>query len=143
MKRVLRSLCCEQGEGLVSGLIVLAGVLVPLMFIAPLFARIEQAHLAVQQAARDAVRSATLAPDGAQAQALAQRAAGAARAQTGVPLRLALAGRFHRGGVLTASASASVPLGSLPGLGHFGTIPVQGRASAPVDRYRSLHGSGP
>jgi hypothetical protein len=128
----------ERGDGLITGLILTAGVLVPLMFIVPLFARIESAHLAVQQAARDAVRSATLAPDAGQAQAAAQSAAAAARAQTGQPISLTLSGQFARGSVLTADARASVALASLPGLGSFGTITVTGRASAPVDRYRSL-----
>lgn len=138
MSQISRSLRVERGEGLITGLILLAGVLVPLMFIVPLFGRVESAHLAVQQAARDAVRSATLAPDGAQAQSAAQAAAGTARAQTGVPLRLALTGRFARGGVLRANATASVPLGTIPGLGAFGTITVRGQASAPVGQYRSL-----
>jgi hypothetical protein len=132
----------ERGEGLISGLILTAGVLVPLMFIVPLFARIESAHLAVQQAARDAVRSATLAPDAGQAQAVAQSAASAERAQSGEPIALRLSGQFVRGSVLTASAHASVSLVSLPGLGSFGTITVSGRASAPVDRYRSLLAQG-
>jgi hypothetical protein len=138
MSAAVRSLRGDRGEGLITGLILLAGVLVPLMFIVPLFGRIESAHLAVQQAARDAVRSATLAPDAARAQAAAQSAASTARAQSGVAMRLTLAGRFSRGSVLRASASASVPLGTLPGLGAFGTITVRGQASAPVDQYRSL-----
>ena len=138
MRRLRRRLGEERGDGLITGLILTAGVLVPLRFIVPLFARIESAHLAVQQAARDAVRSATLAPDAGQAQAAAQSAAAGARAQTGQPISLTLSGQFARGGVLTAHARTSVALASLPGLGSFGTITVTGRASAPVDRYRSL-----
>ncbi len=138
MRRLRRRLREERGDGLITGLILTAGVLVPLMFIVPLFARIESAHLAVQQAARDAVRSATLAPDAGQAQAAAHSAAAAARAQTGEPISLTLSGQFARGSALTADASVSVALASLPGLGSFGTITVTGRASAPVDRYRSL-----
>ena len=125
----------ERGEGLVAGLIVLAGVLVPLMFIVPLFGRIETSRLAVQQAAREAVRAATLAPDAAQAQSAAQQAAATARSQTGVSLHLTLSGRFARGGTLTANTSTSVPLGTIAGLG---TIDVRGQASAPVGQYRSL-----
>jgi hypothetical protein len=136
MSGLLRRLRCETGEGLVTGLLLIAGVLVPLMFIVPLFGRIETAHLAAQQAARDAVRSATLAPNWARAQAAAQSSLSAARVQTGVPLKLALTGRFARGSTLTASAS--VALGTVPGLGSFATITVHGRASAPIDRYRSL-----
>lgn len=138
MTGLLRRLRCQTGEGLVTGLLLIAGVLVPLMFIVPLFGRIETAHLAAQQAARDAVRSATLAPNQARAQGAAQSAVSAARVQTGVPLKLTLTGRFARGSTLTASTSASVALGTIPGLGSFATITVHGRASAPIDRYRSL-----
>lgn len=138
MSRIWRSLRSERGEGLITGLILIAGVLVPLMFIIPLFGHIESTRLAVQQATREAVRAATLAPDAAQARSAAQQAASTARTQTHVPLRLTLTGRFARGATLTADASASVPLGTLPGLGSFGTITVHGQASAPVSQYRSL-----
>lgn len=138
MTGLLRRLRCESGEGLVTGLLLIAGVLVPLMFIVPLFGRIETAHLAAQQAARDAVRSATLAPNQASARAAARSAVSAAQIQTGVPLKLTLTGRFARGNTLTARTSARVELGTLPGLGSLATITVHGRASAPIDRYRSL-----
>jgi hypothetical protein len=138
MTRLLTRLRSDSGEGLITGLMLTAGVLVPLMFIVVLFGRIETAHLAAQQAARDAVRSAALAPDDAHAQAAAQSAVSTARAQTGVPLNLTLGGRFARGSTMTASTSATVALGRLPGLGSFGTITVHGRASAPIDRYRSI-----
>jgi len=133
-----RSLRCERGEALITGLIVLGGVLVPLMLIIPLFGRIESSKLAVQQAARDAVRAATLAPDSAQAQMAAAQAASTTRSQTRVPLHLTLEGRFARGSTLTAHASVTVTLGSIPGVGAFGTISVRGQASAPVSQYRSL-----
>jgi type II secretory pathway component PulM len=133
--RLLRS---ERGEGLISGLLLLAGVLVPLMFIVPLFGRIESAHLAAQQAARDAVRSAALAPDDAHARAAAQAALTTAQAQSDVALNLSLSGRFARGATMTATTSGTVEIGNLPGLGSFGTVTVHGRASAPIDRYRSL-----
>ena len=45
---------------------------------------------------------------------------------------------FARGEVMSANVSTSVPIGTLPFLGHFGTITVHAHASAPVDRYRSL-----
>lgn len=138
MTRSHRLLRGESGEGLITGLILLAGVLVPLMLIVPLFGRLESADLAVQQAAREAVREATLAPDAAQARIQAAQAAITAHTQTGIPLHLTLSGRFTRGSVLVARASASVSLGTIPGLGAFGTITVRGQASAPVDQYRSL-----
>ena len=134
----------ERGQGLVSALILLAGVLLPLLFLVPLFARLEQGRLAAEQAARDAVRTAVEAPNPDAAQAAAATALARARAQTGEPLRLELNGQFARGGVLNARVHTSVALASLPLVGRFGTIELDGRASAPVDRYRSLlSGSSP
>ena len=139
-----RRLHDEQGQGLISALILLVGVLLPLLFLVPLFARLEQGRLAAQQAARDAVRAAVQAPNADAAETAAANALARARAQTGEPLRLQLDGQFARGGVLTARVYTSVAFASLPVVGHFGTIELDGRASAPVDRYRSLlSGSSP
>ncbi len=49
---VRRRLRDERGQGLISALILLAGVLLPLLFLVPLFARLEQGRLAAEQAAR-------------------------------------------------------------------------------------------
>jgi hypothetical protein len=136
--RLRSRLCCERGQGLVSGLLLLAGVLLPLLFLVPLFARLEQGRLAAEQAARDAVRAAVQAPTPDAAQAAAQTALARAQGQTGTPLELSLSGTFARGALLHARARAEVPLASLPLVGRFGTITVHGDASAPVDRYRSL-----
>jgi hypothetical protein len=135
----------EPGQGIIAGVLLLAGVLVPLLFIAPLFGRIESANLAAQQAARDAVRSAAKAPGADQAQIVAQQAVALARGEYSIPLRLTLAGRFSRGSTLTARIDADVHLATLPVLGRFGSVAVHGVASAPVDSYRSLpaaRGSG-
>src|SRR5439155_23878784 len=94
----LRQLRREDGQGLVSALLLLAGVLLPLMFLVPAFARIEQGRLAAAQAARDAVRAAVQAPSAGQAQQAASDALARARAPTGVPLELRLGGSFARGG---------------------------------------------
>jgi hypothetical protein len=130
----------ESGEGLISGLILLAGVMLPLMFLIAVFGRLESARLAAQQAARDAVRSAVEAPTPAQATASARaaldRAHGAAR------LRLALDGTFQPGEVMTARVTTTVALGAIPLIGSFATVTVSGRASAPVDRYRSILTAG-
>jgi hypothetical protein len=53
-------------------------------------------------------------------------------------MTLSLTGTYARGEVMSAQVTTRVPIGSLPFLGHFGTIVVHGRASAPVDRYRSI-----
>jgi hypothetical protein len=65
------------------------------------------------------------------------------RAADGMPLSLTLTGSYGRGQVMSAQVVARVPIGSLPLLGHFGTVVVHGRASAPIDRYRSLLEGGP
>lgn len=142
MNGLRRRLGGERGEGIVSGLILLAGVLLPLLFLIPLFARIEQGRLAANQAARAAVRAAVLAPTAAQAEAAAEGALAQERAESGQPLRLRLDGSFARGSVIRARVSTAVTIASLPGLGGFGTVSIGGEASAPVDRYRSLLQAG-
>jgi hypothetical protein len=138
---LLRQLRREEGElGLVSALLLLAGVLLPIMFIVVAFARIENGRLAAAQAARDAVRAAVEAPTPTGAQQAADDAIARAQTQTGVPLHLQLAGTFARGAVLEARTSAQIGLASLPFIGQLGTITVHGSAAAPVDVYRSLIG---
>ena len=129
---------CQRGQGLVSALMLLAGVLLPLLFLVPLFARLEQARLTTEQTARDAVRAAALAPTADAAQAAAQAALARAQAETNLPLNLSLSGAFERGSALHAHAKANVALASLPLIGHFGTVTISGDATAPIDRYRSL-----
>lgn len=133
----------DRGEAsIVSGLLLLASVLVPLMFLIPLFARVELAQVNAQQAARDAVRSAVKAPNASAAHAAAN--ASLAREQAGIrtPLTMSLTGTYARGQTMSAQVTASVPIGMLPLLGNFGTIAIHARASAPVDRYRSILESG-
>lgn len=137
--RLRSRLVGERGEAaILSGLLLLAGVLIPLMFLIPLFARVELAQVDAQQAARDAVRSAVQAANPAAANTAASAAVARERAASGMPLALSLNGTFARGQTMTASVSTSVPVGTLPGLGHFGTITIHAYASAPVDSYRSI-----
>lgn len=138
MRRVLSRIRSESGQALISGLILLAGVLLPLLFLVPLFARVEQGRLAVEQAARDAVRAAVQAPSATAAEAAAEAAVARGREQTGEPLELTLEGEFSRGSVLRARVQAEVDLASIPLFGSIGTIQVSGDAAAPVDRFRSL-----
>jgi hypothetical protein len=139
---LLRQLRREEGElGLVSALLLLAGVLLPIMFIVVAFARIENGRLAAAQAARDAVRAAVEAPTPTGAQQAADDAIARAQTQTGVPLQLQLQGTFARGAVLRAATSAQIGLASLPFIGQLGTITVHGNAASPVDSYRSLIGA--
>ena len=137
-----RRLMSERGEGIVSALMLLAGVLIPLIFLVPLFGRVEQGRLAASQAARAAVRAAAQSPSAEAAQAAAERQVAAEQAQTRTPLRLQLDGSFVRGGSLEATVTGEVALGRLPVLGDFGTIVVRGSARAPIDRYRSLFADG-
>ncbi len=104
---LLRRLRREEGElGLVSALLLLAGVLLPIMFIIVAFARIENGRLAAAQAARDAVRAAGEAPTATGAQQAADDAIARAEMQSGVPLQLQLDGTFARGAVVHAQTSA-------------------------------------
>jgi hypothetical protein len=136
---LLRQLRREEGElGLVSALLLLAGVLLPIMFIVVAFARIENGRLAAAQAARDVVRSAVEAPTATDAQQAADDAIARAEMQSGVPLRLRLEGTFARGAVLHVETTAQIALASVPFIGQLGTITVHGSATAPVDTYRSL-----
>jgi hypothetical protein len=128
----------EDGQALISGLLLLVAVLVPLLFIVPLFARVEQGRLAAEQAARDAVRAAAQAPSSTAAETAALAAVARAREQTGQPLELTLEGTFGRGTVLRARVRAEVDLSRIPLFGPIGTVEVSGDAAAPVDRYRSL-----
>ena len=140
MTTVLSRVRSESGQALISGLILLAGVLIPLLFLIPLFARVEQGRLAAEQAARDAVRAAVQSPSPTAAEAAAEAAVARARMQTGEPLELTLEGEFGRGSVLRARVRTDVELASIPLFGSIGTVEVRGDAAAPVDRYRSLLG---
>jgi hypothetical protein len=133
-----RRLRVEQGEGIVSALLLLAGVLLPLLYLVALLGRIEQGRLAVSQAAQAAVRAAVEAPTATGAQAAADQQLADEQAQTHTPLRLELTGSFERGSVLEADVSGQIVVGHLPLLGEFGTITVHAIARAPIDRYRSL-----
>ena len=143
MNSLLGRLRSENGQALISGLIVLVGVLIPLLFLVPLFARVEQGRLAAEQAARDAVRAAVQAPSSSAAEVAAQSAVARARVQTGESLELTLEGEFGRGSVLRARVRTEVDLTRIPLFGPIGTVEVSGDAAAPVDRYRSLLGGAP
>jgi hypothetical protein len=139
LRRLRHQLAGERGEAaILSGILILAGVLVPLMLLVALYARVELAAVDAQQAAHSAVRSAVEAHDPAAANTAANAAVARERAGTGLPLTLTLTGTFARGEAMSANVSTNVPIGTLPLLGHFGTITVHAHASAPVDRYRSL-----
>ncbi len=141
MRSIFVRLRAESGQALISGLLLLAGVLIPLLFLVPLFARVEQGRLAAEQAARDAVRAAVQSPSATAAEDAAQQAVARARSQTRDPLQLTLEGEFRRGSVLRARVKTEVDLASIPLFGDIGTVEVSGDAAALVDRYRSLLGA--
>src|ERR671934_2090258 len=124
MRGIFLRLRAESGQALISGLVLLAGVLIPLLFLVPLFARVEQGRLAAEQAARDAVRSAVQAPSASAAAAAADAAVRRTREQTGQPLQLRLDGAFGRGGVLRADVRAEIDLARIPLFGPIGTVEV-------------------
>jgi hypothetical protein len=134
---LLRRLRREEGElGLVSALLLLAGVLLPIMFIVVAFARIENGRLAAAQAARDAVRAAVEAPTATGAQQAADDAIARAEMQSGPAPAPA------RRNLLPAAPPARRRPGPdrlriVPFIGRL-TIIVHGGAAAPVDTYRSL-----
>lgn len=128
----------ESGQALIASLLLLAGVLLPLLFLVPLFARVEQGRLATEQAARAAVRAAVQAPTTADAQAAAQAEVGRSQAQTGEQLELRLEGALERGAIIRAHVHTTVVLANIPIFGKIGSVTLVGNAAAPVDRYRSL-----
>lgn len=142
MRPLRQRLSCQHGQALVSGLTLLAGVLIPLLFVVPLFARLEQSRLTTEQAARDAVRAAVQATSPISAQDAAQQALARAQKQTATPLELTLDGQLSRGRLLHVTVTGHVALADLPLFGRLGMVTVRGDASAPVDRYRSLFPSG-
>ena len=121
-----------------QALLLLAGVLLPLMFLVALFGRIEQGRLVAEQTARDAVRAASQAASQPAAEQAANDALARSQQQSGLPLRLDLQGELQRGATLTATTSVAVTLADLPFFGQLGTVTIHGQARAPVDQYRSL-----
>jgi hypothetical protein len=138
MKRLYRNALSESGEGLVSGLTLIAGVLLPVMFLIPLFARLEQARLIAEQTARDAVRVAVEAPNATTAKADAEAAVSRAQPNSYDRIQLTLDGAFARGSLLRATTTVRVDLARVPFYGAIGVVSVHGQAAAPVDQYRSL-----
>jgi len=138
MSRLTRALKREEGQGIVQALLLLAGVLLPLMFLVALFGRVEQGRLAADQAARDAVRAASQAASQPAAEQAANDALARAQQQTRLPLSLNLQGQLQRGATLTATTTVNVSLADLPFFGQLGTVTIHGQARAPVDQYRSL-----
>jgi hypothetical protein len=142
-RAILRRLGEDRGEAApISLLLILGGLILPLMFLVALGARIELAHVDAQQAARDAVRAAVEAPDAAAADTNANAAFAREQAGTSAHMNGSLTGTFAPGNVMSARVTVAVPIGSLPFLGHIGTVVVHGQASAPVDRYRSVLPAG-
>jgi hypothetical protein len=141
--RLRQRLAGERGEGIVSALMLLSGVLIPIVFLLPVVGRLEQGRLAASQAARAAVRAAAESASATAAQAAAEQQLADEQAQTRTPLHMQLSGNFERGGSLEATVTGQVAIGHLPLLGDFGTITVHATARAPVDQYRSFLAQGP
>jgi hypothetical protein len=138
VNRFFRRMRSQSGEGVVSGLILIAGVLLPVMFLVPLFARLEQARLVAEQTARDAARAAVEAPNAISAQADAESAVARAQPNSFDRIELTLDGAFARGSVLRATTTVRVDLARVPFYGSIGVVAVHGQAAASVDQYRSI-----
>jgi hypothetical protein len=142
-RRLLQRLRDEKGEGIISALLLLGGVLVPLLFLIALVGQVEQGRLAAAQAARAAVRAAVEAPSASAAETVAEQQLATEQSQTGTALQLQLIGSFERGSIIEADVRGQVQVGRLPLLGGLGTITVHAIARAPIDSYRSLPGVEP
>ena len=136
MSERLRS---TRGDALIETLFLLAGALLPLLALLALTSRIELAHLTVEQTARAAARAASEATTQTGATIAAETIRRQTAETSGEPLSLQLGGQLQPGSSFTATLTTtihSVPFAVL--LGEPAALTVAGRATVPVDRYRSL-----
>lgn len=135
----------RSGSALVESALVIP-VLLLLVAGVVMVGRIAQAQVAVQSVAREAGRTAALAPSAAQGLADAQARSLTVAAGHGLALdRLDVAidtGTFARGGTVRASASYAVELGDLPLLGAV-SVTVSSTHQQRIDIYRSRTAAAP
>lgn len=116
--------------------VVLLPVLLLVAVLVVAFGRYVTAEGAVQAAAREAARAATLERDGVAAQTAADRAAAASLPDSITCSGVALSGAFAPGETLTATVACEVPWDSLGLIGLSGSASVSAASSAPLDPYR-------
>ncbi|TAJ16938.1 MAG: pilus assembly protein TadE [Dehalococcoidia bacterium] len=142
----LRALAADQsGSALVESALVIP-VLLLLVVGVVMAGRVAHAQIAVQAVAREAGRTAALAPSAAQG--LADAETRSLTAASGYRLALERLdvtidpGGFVRGGTVRTAASYTVPLGDLPLLGTI-SVTVSSSHQQRIDVYRSRTAAAP
>jgi len=142
----LRALATDQsGSALIETALVIP-VLLLLVVGVVMVGRVAQAQIAVQAVAREAGRTAALAPSAAQG--LADAEARSRSVASGYSLALDRLdvtidpGGFERGGTVQTSVAYSVPLGDLPLLGVI-AVTVSSSHQQRIDVYRSRTAAAP
>ena len=132
----------ERGVAPVIELLILAPVFMMLVYLVILSGRMLNARSAVDGAARDAVRAASLARSATGAELAASRAA-AGDLAGGQRVRCASfavatdTSRFAPGGLVTVTVTCRVPLADLALLGIPGAKTLSASYPAPIDTYRA------
>jgi Flp pilus assembly protein TadG len=141
--RADRRRTCDAGSAALE-LVILAPVLLGLLGLVIAAGRTTIAQSAVDAAARNVARQASIALTPASAQAAAEASAGAALRGDGldcVPVVVLDVSQFGtlpgHPAVVTATVSCTVPLASLAVPGLPGAVRLQGRFASPLDIYRS------
>jgi len=142
----LRTLASDQsGSALIETTLVIPVLLLFVVGVV-MVGRVVQAEIAVQAVAREAGRTAALAPSAAQGVADAEARSRSVAAGYSLALdRLEVAidpGGFERGGTVHTSAAYLVPLGDLPLLGTI-AVTVSSTHQQRIDVYRSRTAAAP
>jgi Flp pilus assembly protein TadG len=144
-RRLLRQVVVagERGIAVVIELIILAPLFMALVCLVLLFGRMLNAKSAVDGAARDGVRAASLARS---SRAAVEAASGAVASDLAGPQRTRCAtwnvqtdtARFAPGGQVVVTVTCQVRLTDLALLKVPGTKTIRASYSAPIDRFRGL-----
>lgn len=129
-----------------SELTLLAPVMILLLLFVVFCGRLADARLRVNDAAHQAVRSATLARSNAQAATDAQTTTEAALSQAGLTCRnlnvTANTGGFQPGSAVVVGVHCEIGLSDLSLLAVPGSAAVNASASSVVDQFRGSGGAG-
>jgi hypothetical protein len=133
----------EQGTAVVIELIILAPLFIALVCLVLLFGRMLNAKSAVDGAARDGVRAASLARSPRAAVTAANAAvaadlAGPQRTRCATWRTQTDTTRFAPGGQVVVTLTCQVRLGDLALLHVPGTKSIRASYSAPIDRFRGV-----
>jgi len=136
----------EVGSAAVE-LAVLAPVLVILLLLVVMVGRLVLARQAVDAAAADAARAASITDAPGYATAAAQSAAGADLSADGISCSSSSVSvdtaAFYAGGAVSVSLSCTASFAGLSLLHIPGSATLRSTAAAPVDRYRSVGTGAP